>query len=304
MPDPISDPLASVVALLKPEPSIAKLVSGGGRWVVERKNMRSPFYCAMVEGTCRLIIRDHPPLAVAAGDFVLVPEAFDFTMSSIDPPPRAAPRLPLETGPGVFRLGEPDAPTEMRCLVGHCRFASPDKDLLLSLLPDMIHVRAQARLITLMKMIQEETRGDRAARDIVLRHLLEVLLIEALRSAESTMAHPGLLRGLADPQLGPALRKIHADPGAHLSVSELAGVAGMSRSTFFDRFRRLLGMAPMEYLSAWRLAVAKDLLLRSNLAVIEIAARVGYGSTSAFSMAFSRHVGVPPGAFASKRRAA
>lgn len=266
--------------------------------------MRSPFYCAMVEGTCRLIIRGRAPLVLEAGDFVLVPEVFDFTMSSIDPPPRGAPRLPLQTDPGMFRLGEPDAPTEVRCLVGHCTFASLDRDLLVSLLPEVIHVRAQDRLITLMQMIQEETQGDRAARDMVLRRLLELLLVEALRSVENTMAEPGLLRGLADPQLALALRQIHADPGAPLSVAGLADAAAMSRSTFFDRFRREVGTAPMEYVTAWRMAVAKDLLLRGNLAMAEIAQRVGYGSASAFSMAFSRHVGTSPGAFANERQAA
>lgn len=304
MPEPTSDPLASVVALLTPEPSISKLVSAGGRWLVERTNMQSPFYCAIVDGMCLLTIRDRSPLVLETGDFVLVPDVFDFTMSSIEPPPRGAPCLPLETGPGMFRLGEPDTQTEVRCLVGHCTFASPDKDLLVSLLPEVIHVRAQDRLITLMQMIQEETQSDRAARDMVLRRLLEVLLVEALRSVENTMAKPGLLRGLADPRLALALRQIHADPGAHLSVLDLAGAAGMSRSTFFDRFRHEVGAAPMEYVGAWRMAVAKDLLLRGNLAMAEVAERVGYGSVSAFSMAFSRHVGTSPGAFAVNRRTA
>ena len=206
-----TDPLASVVALLKPEPSIAKLVNGGGCWRVQRANMASPFYCAMVEGTCLLTIRDRAPLVLEAGDFVLVPEVFDFTMSSINPPPSGAPHLPLETGPGMFRLGEQDAPTEVRCLVGHCSFASPDRELLVSLLPAVIHVRAQGRLIALVQMIQEETQSDRAAATWCSGGL-ELLLVEALRSVESTMAEPGLLRGLADPQLALALRQIHADP--------------------------------------------------------------------------------------------
>lgn len=299
-----ADPLASVVALLKPAPSIAKLVTGGGRWRVERTNMASPFYCAVVEGNCRLTIEDRAPLVLEAGDFVLVPEVFDFTMSSIDPPPSDAPHLPLETGPGMFSLGEAGSPTEVRCLVGHCRFASPDRDLLVTLLPAVIHVRAQQRLMALVQMIQEETQSDRAARDMVLVRLLELLLVEALRSVTSTMAEPGLLRGLADPQLALALRQIHADPGAALSAQGLAAAAGMSRSTFFDRFHGEVGSAPMEYVAAWRMAVAKDMLLRGNLAIAELAQRVGYGSVSAFSMAFSRHVGVPPGAFAAKRQAA
>lgn len=299
-----TDPLASVVALLKPKPSIAKLVNGGGRWRVERTNMASPFYCAMVEGTCLLTIRDRAPLVLEAGDFVLVPEVFDFTMSSINPPPCDAPHLPLEIGPGVFRLGEQEALTDVRCLVGHCSFASPDRDLLVSLLPTIIHARAQGRLIALVEMIQEETQSDRAARDMVLGRLLELLLVEALRSVESTMIEPGLLRGLADPQIALALRQIHADPGASLSVHGLAAAAGMSRSTFFERFHGEVGSAPMEYVAAWRMAVAKDMLVKGNIAMAELARRVGYGSASSFSMAFSRHVGTPPGTFAGRRRVA
>lgn len=297
---PTTDPLASVVTLLKPQPSISKRVTGGGRWHVERTNMASPFYCAVVEGTCRLTIEDRAPLLLEAGDFVLVPEVFDFTLSSIDPPPKDAPRIPLETGPGTFRLGDPEASTELRCLVGHCRFASPDKALIVSLLPAVIHVRAQARLIALVQMINEETRSDRPARDMVLERLLELLLVEALRSVTSTMADPGLLRGLADPRLALALRRIHADPAARLSVQGLATAAGMSRTTFFDRFRNEVGSAPMEYVAAWRMALAKNMLLTGNIALTDLARHVGYGSVSAFSTAFSRHVGTPPGAFATQ----
>ncbi|VVT23328.1 AraC family transcriptional regulator [Rhizobium sp. EC-SD404] len=297
---PTTDPLASVVTLLRPQPSISKRVTGGGRWHVERTNMASPFYCAIVEGTCRLTIEDRAPLLLEAGDFVLVPEVFDFTLSSIDPPPKDAPRTPLETGPGTFRLGDPEAPTELKCLVGHCRFASPDKALIVSLLPAVIHVRAQARLIALVQMINEETRSDRPARDMVLERLLELLLVEALRSVTSTMADPGLLRGLADPRLALALRRIHADPAARLSVQGLATAAGMSRTTFFDRFRNEVGSAPMEYVAAWRMALAKNMLLTGNIALTDLARHVGYGSVSAFSTAFSRHVGTPPGAFAAQ----
>lgn len=300
----VADPLASVVTLLKPKPSIAKLVTGGGGWRVERTNMASPFYCAMVEGRCLLTIRGHPPLVLDPGDFVLVPEVFDFTMSSIDPPPESFPRVPLEIAPGVFHLGEQGTLSDVRCLVGHCCFASPDRKLLVSLLPTVIHARAQGRLTALVEMIQDETQNDRAARDMVLGRLLEVLLVEALRSAKNLMAEPGLLRGLADPQLAVALRNIHADSSASLSVQSLAIAAGMSRSSFFERFRREVGSTPMEYVTGWRMAIAKDMLLRGDISIAELAERVGYGSVSSFSMAFSRHVGTPPGAFATSHRAA
>jgi AraC-like DNA-binding protein len=293
----MTDPVAEVVSLLKPTPSISKLVTGGGQWLVERKELGSSFYCALAEGRCLMTIMGREPMVLTTGDFVLVPEIFSFTMSSLEPPPRGAPAQRLETSPGVFRLGDPDAPPEVVAIVGHCAFSSDEKTLLVSLLPEVIHSSGEERLMLLVRMINDETRADRTARDMVLRRLLEVLLIEALRSAGGAAAPPGLLRGMADPLLAPTLRRIHADPGRSMTVEGLAHDAAMSRSTFFDRFRREVGVAPMEYATGWRMALAKE-LLRKDVATAEIAQRVGYGSASAFSVAFTRHVGKPPGAYA------
>ena len=292
----MTDPLAEVVSLLKPSPSISKLVTGGGRWLVERTELGSPFYCAVVEGQCLLTVAGKAPIVLTTGDFVLVPEIFSFTMSSIDPPPRGALVQRLETRPGVFRLGDPAAPVEIKAMVGHCLFGSDDKTLLVSLLPEIIHVRGEQRLALLVQMINDETGAERTAREMVLGRLLEVLLIEALRSTGGASAPPGLLRGMADPQLAPTLRRIHEDPGRNMTVEGLAQDAAMSRSTFFERFRREVGVAPMEYATGWRMALAKE-LLRKDVATAEIAQRVGYGSASAFSVAFSRHVGQTPGAY-------
>jgi hypothetical protein len=178
----MTDPIAEVVSLLKPRPSISKLVTGGGQWLVERTELGSPFYCAVVEGHCRMTITGREPMLLTAGDFVLVPEIFSFTMSSLEPPPRGALAQRLETSPGVFRLGDPEAPAEIKAMVGHCAFGSDDKALLVSLLPEVIHVRGEERLMMLVRMINDETRADRTAREMVLHRLLEVLLIEALRS--------------------------------------------------------------------------------------------------------------------------
>ncbi|WP_421577265.1 cupin domain-containing protein [Shinella sp. M31] len=299
----MNDPVAEVVSLLKPSLSISKLVTGGGRWLVERTELGSPFYCAIVEGSCLMTISGRQSVVLTAGDFVLVPKIFSFTMSSLEPLPRGALARRLETSPGVFRLGEPEAPTDIKAMVGHCAFGTDDKALLVSLLPEVIHVRGEERLMRLVNMINEETRADRTAREMVLHRLLEVLLIEALRSSASATAPPGLLRGMADPLLAPTLRRIHADPGRNMTVETLARDAAMSRSTFFDRFRREVGVAPMEYATGWRMALAKE-LLREDVAMAEVAQRVGYGSTSAFSVAFSRHVGMPPGAYSRANAAA
>ncbi|WP_252912558.1 helix-turn-helix transcriptional regulator [Aliihoeflea aestuarii] len=299
----MEDPLSSVVALLKPSPSISKMVEAGGRWQVERRDMASPFYCAIVEGRSRLTIRGRDPVLLVAGDFVLVPDLHDFTMSSEVPPAPHTARVPLETGPGTFRIGPMAEPVEMRALVGHCRFNAPEKALLLSLLPEMIHISGHERLMALVPVIHDETRSDRLARSMILERLLEILLIEALRSSPAQTLPPGLMRGMSDPHLAGTLRRIHADTRRTPSVAELARGAGMSRSGFFERFRKEVGSTPMEYITAWRMAVARDLLLRGGTNNTEIALRIGYGSASAFGMAFARHEGISPGAFAAKHTA-
>ncbi len=91
---------------------------------------------------------------------------------------------------------------------------------------------------------------------------------------------------------------MHEQPSRAWSIAALAGKAALSRSTFFERFNRAVGMAPMEYLMAWRMALAKDLLCRKEGGIAEIAERVGYGSASTFSTAFTRHVGQPPSHYA------
>lgn len=272
----------------------------GGAWLVERRELGSPFYCAIVEGRCHLTISGRAPIILAAGDFVMVPEIHSFTMSSLQPPPRGTLPQRLETSPGVFRLGDPASAVDVTAMVGHCAFAATDRQMLLSLLPDVIHVQGQDRLTNLVRMIHRETVGKLAARDMVLTRLLEVLLIEALRSAGGATASPGLLRGLSDHRLAPVLRRIHQDPGGEITVEDLARNAAMSRSTFFDRFRREVGVAPMEYVTSWRMALAKEMLLRREASIAEIAARIGYASASAFNVAFTRHVGTTPGAFAGR----
>lgn len=302
MPDAPQDPLSSVIALLKPRPDIAKAVVARGRWHVERRDMANPFYAAIVTGRAVITVQGQPPVMLSAGDFIMVPAANHFTMTSEDPPPKAALRPPFETGPGLFRLGPSDGPLKMEALVGHCRFDAPDKTLLLSLLPQMIHVSGQERLLALVKLVHEETREDRPARGMMLERLLEVLMIEALRSYKGDTCLPGLLRGLTDPKLRAALYQIHNATETGLSVATLAREAGLSRSIFFERFKEALGSAPMEYARSWRMAVARDLLLRRDLTTAEIAHRVGYGSVSAFATAFARHEGLAPGLWADRHR--
>jgi AraC-like DNA-binding protein len=296
------DPLAEVVTLLRPSAPFAKVASAAGPWRARRAEAGRPFFCAVVAGATRLTVAGHEPLVLEGGDFVLVPAAFDFTVTSLEPPPDGEETAYTFRPDGEIRHGNPDAPPDVRLLIGYCVFASPDARLLVSLLPQLVHVRGEQTLTTLVSLVHAEFRARRPARDVVLARLLDVLLIEALRSAPGHTASPGLVRGLADERLAVAIRRMHEQPSTPWTVAQLAREAAMSRSAFFDRFSRLLGVTPMEYLLGWRMALAKRLLRRDGATVADVAGRVGYGSASAFSIAFTRHVRLPPAQFARRDR--
>lgn len=292
----MTDPLTQLIGLLKPSASFSKLVTASGRWAV-RPPGTEPFYVAMLEGDCVLSITGRAPVMLGRGDFMLIPAAHDFTVASLALPPGGRVIDPAEVRPGVFHVGEPGSP-DVRMLVGYCVFGSDHTGLLVSLLPEVVVVRDERRLTTLVEMLREEAWADRPGRDVVLARLLEVLLIEAFRATTGPAAAPGLLRGLADEKLAAALRRIHDEPTRPWTIGELAREAALSRSTFFDRFRREVGAPPMEYLLGWRMAIAKDLLRGDGTSVGEVAHRVGYSSSSTFSVAFARRVGVSPSTYA------
>ena len=293
------DPLAEVVTLLQPGARFSKVVSGAGSWLIRRTDTGQPFYCVIVEGSCRLAVDGHESLVLQGGDFALIPAAYNFAMSSIEPPaPDDIDSLPVALPDGEFRIGVQSGVPDFRALVGHCVFGSPDAALLVSLLPQLVLIRGEKRLATLVQLVGEESRQRRPARDVVLARLLEVLFIEALRSSAGTQASPGLLRGLADERLSAAIRRMHDSPTRAWTVAELAKEAALSRSAFFERFSRAVGVAPMQYLLAWRMALAKNLLRRREVGVAEVAERVGYSSASTFSVAFTRFVGLPPARYA------
>lgn len=295
------DPLAEMVSLLQPQAAFSKRARANGRWRVQRSETGQPFYCLVLEGRSQLKMKGHAPITLEQGDFVLIPAAWEFCMTSAEPPADdALETTPQMLAPGEFWIGDQQQPADVQTLIGYCQFGAPDAGLIVSLLPQFIHVRGESRLTTLVEFVMDECRAQRPARHVVLERLLELLLIEALRSMPICKACPGVMSGLADERLAAAIRAIHANPAHSWTVAELAKAAALSRSSFFVRFREAIGVAPMVYLLTWRMALAKNLLRGKSMAVAEVAERVGYRSASAFSVAFSRYVGQPPAWFAAE----
>lgn len=288
------DPLTDIVTLLQPSARFSKAVVGAGPWRMHRAEAGAPFYCAVLEGGCRFGDGGQETIELRAGDFLLVPAARAVTMCSLEPVPADTDTQPVLLAPGEFRIGRQHGPADLRMQAGQCSLDSPDAALLVSLLPQRIHIRGDRRLQLLVKLVGDESRAQRPAREVVLARLLEVLLIEALRSTAATSASPGLVHGLADARLALAIRAMHEHPARAWTVAELARQAALSRSAFFERFKHNVGITPMAYLLAWRMALAKHLLRQGKNSVAQIAEHVGYRSASTFSVAFARHVGQPP----------
>ncbi|MEJ2789813.1 MULTISPECIES: AraC family transcriptional regulator [unclassified Pseudoxanthomonas] len=295
----MGDPLSDVVQLLHPQAVFANVISGKGNWAVRYADYGQPGFCIVLEGSARLAVDGHAPITISAGDFVLLPTTPAFTLSGFVPaPPVFIDPDVVPGGQGELRHGDPDGPPDMRSLGGAFLFDTRDAALLVSLLPTVVHVQGSQRLMQLVQMVGEEYAQQQPGNAYMLSRLVEMLLVEAMRSTTAGNAPPGLLRGLGDERLAMALKQIHARIAHGWTVGELAKAAALSRSTFFERFTRAVGVPPMEYVLAWRMEVAKELLRRDGLSVTEVAERVGYGSTSTFSVAFSRHVGEPPSRYA------
>ena len=102
------------------------------------------------------------------------------------------------------------------------------------------------------------------------------------------------MKALRDPVVGPAMALIHEDPGRKWTVADLAASGNVSVSLLDERFRDVLGVPPIRYLTGWRMHLAQDLLASTQLGVGPIARRVGYESEEAFSRAFKRAHGESP----------
>ncbi len=294
------DPLSDVIALLRPSTAISKPISGRGAWAVRYAAHDAPGFTIILRGECWIAFDGEPPLKLETGAFLLLPTTPAFTLSS-HPGMAGTPRDPMDL---PVRHGEQEGEADFEALGGTFCIETANAPLLLALLPRMIHVPPpegrSVRLGRLINLIAEECRGNEPGKDMILQRMLEVLLIEALRSHGTTMDEDraGLLHGMRNPALARVLAAMHADVRADWTVASLARIAGQSRSAFAARFGAVLSCGPIEYLARWRMALAKDALLRGTKTLDRIADDIGYESASAFSTAFRKRLGCPPGQFA------
>jgi AraC-like DNA-binding protein len=175
-------------------------------------------------------------------------------------------------------------------------FGTGDENPLLDSLPALLCVpMAQLPGLELTQQaLFAEVMAGRCGHAAVVDRLVEVLVIQLLRHAMAErLVDAGVMAGLADSRLAKAINALHAAPANAWTLETMASVAGMSRARFAAHFARTVGVPPGDYLTGWRLGLARR-LLRRGLTVKQVAAEVGYTSPGAFGRAFLQRVGTTP----------
>jgi AraC-like DNA-binding protein len=169
---------------------------------------------------------------------------------------------------------------------------------LIQALPPMLVIRPAAhdQVHDVVSLISRELQQSAPGQQTVLDRLLDVLLVLVIRASyDRSASAPRWYLAAEDPRLGRALQAMHEEPEHRWTVPKLAQISAMSRPSFARNFERALGQTPMQYLTDWRLTLAREFLLTGELTMEQIARRTGYNSPNAFAATFRRHHGVPPG---------
>jgi transcriptional regulator GlxA family with amidase domain len=143
-----------------------------------------------------------------------------------------------------------------------------------------------------------ELNDEKPGSKIMLRCFSEILFVNIVRAhLEQASSSNGFLSALNDSRISKALKLIQDLPGNNWTLESLASQVGMSRSVFFNQFKKLVHETPLSYLTNWRIRNAKKLLMTENSNIAEIAMNVGYQSEAAFNRIFKAKMGETPAVY-------
>ena len=299
------DPLSDILTLFRIESVLSARLETCGSYAIRYPAYRHMKFGGIIEGTRWIWIDDGAPIRLIAGDFYLLTDGRPYCVAS-------DPALSLVDGAAIFaanmgsdgivRYGDSGECTI--AAAGRFTFADDRTASLLSFLPPLVHVPVGSSgsepLAALLPLIRAETKGTLPGAAIAASSLANLILVQIIRAylAKPALVH-GWLGAMADPQMAMALSLMHGDLRRRWTVELLAQSVGMSRTAFSQRFRERVGSPPLDYLTRWRMSVAAITLTRERRAIPDVAEAVGYGSDTAFSIAFKRIFGMSPGSFRS-----
>jgi AraC-like DNA-binding protein len=298
----MNDALSSVLDMLRLQSAVYFGADFGPGWGMDVPAGSFASFHLVVAGECVLQSeQQHEPIQLGAGDIVLFPRGgCHWLASSVD-----AIRVPGSQVVGAHQQGTPlfsEAPVVTRLVCGHFELDRELDHPLIAELPEMVHIRDIERrrvewLASVSAMLMTEADSQLPGAAALVRRLAEALLVQVLRlHVEHRQHERGFLAALGEPKIHQALNLIHANPGRDWTLESLGREVGMSRSSFSQRFRELVGTTATTYLTDWRLQHARQMLRSSSLPLAAISQMVGYGSEAAFHRAFKRRFQLNPGA--------
>ena len=302
-----ADPLTDRLAAMHVESALYFRLEATAPWGGRFAPFGSAKFGFVARGACWLEVRGEPrAIALRAGDCFIVSNGIEHVLrdahrSALVPCSSLA---SLRDENSVVRYGGGGASTVLIC--GSFTFDAWSSAPLLEVLPRVLTVQTDdaqaAALRGTLDLLAIETSAASLGSPVVVSRLADILFVQAIRAHHASgRTATGWLSAVADPRIGAALRAMHRDVARPWTVESLAAAAGMSRSAFAVRFKELVGSAPLEYLTRWRMQKAGSELRTSGAGLAEIAEHVGYESVGALSRTFRRIHGVSP---AELRRAA
>lgn len=293
------DPLSDVLSLVKLRSYVSGGFDAGGNWAVQFGPPEGIKFHAILRGHCWVAVEGEPePVQVNEGECFLLARGKPFLIASdMAVEPVDVRTLLPEVQDG--RIVTYNGGGEFLSIGGSFALADAQADLLLNMLPTIVHVRDEPGLSTLRWCIErmtQELREPQPGGDLIAQQLATMVLVQALRMrlSEKSADSVGWLFALADRRMRAAINAMHEAPGAKWTLQMLAGQAAMSRTTFALRFKELVGLSPMDYLTRWRMRLAADRLAHSDESVARIGHALGYDSEKSFSAAFKRVMSCSP----------
>lgn len=303
------DALASLLYEVRSEGALFSRNIVAPPWSVRFADRTPLTLITMLRGAGWVVPGDHAPVALGRGDVAIVVGEEPFSVAD-DAGTQAPPLYVVHPDRCTTADGEEISDDVMlgprSCgnstegpnvlLTGSYQVGGRVSERLLSTLPRVLVVRRSGRPGPILDLTAVEISRNEPGQQAILDRLLDLLLLSTLREwfTRPEADPPGWYRALGDPIVGRALQLIHDRPAHPWTVTALAEEAGVSRATLARRFSELVGEPPMAYLTGWRLALAADLLARSEATVESIARQVGYRSAFGLSVAFKRVHGTRP----------
>ena len=304
-----TDPFSDILKFTRAESLATGGFTAGGAWAIRFPAPEKIKFFAVMKGSCWIELDGEPQaLRFDTGDVGLLAAPRAFTLCSAPGVP-AVDAMALFSGSGnaTAILGDGQ---DFEHIGGHVLLDPISGNLLRDVLPAWIHVPAKtpqaASFRWLLAELMEERVTSLPGAQLVSAQLAQLLFIQILRAhlSNSGPAPTSWLRALGEPRLVPALRLMHGAPGRVWHLEELAEACAMSRTTFASRFKTAAGVAPLTYLTEWRMRLAQRALREENAPIATLAQSLGYTSESAFSNAFKRVTGTSPNTYRITARAA